>query len=99
MAYHGMSEFICKKGHYWRVMSGESYNGFTKKHITCSICETRAKWQNEVDFTNGSYADQPSTMPGAKKPLLPQPILVHDHRGTQYSMEIPRYQPIDWKEV
>ena len=56
MSYEGYSQFMCKKGHYWKVDCNIE-NEITKDS-KCPICKEPAVFRNMVDVTNGSFDDE-----------------------------------------
>jgi hypothetical protein len=103
MSYEGIVEFICPNGHYWVADATELHHFGEKPALVCKVCGEKAKYECDVDHTNGYDPNQPYTYNGPKTETGFTDIPCEDHYGNKYFTKLPLYQPIlnqnRWRKV
>ena len=68
MSYEGYSQFLCKKGHYWKVGCYDQHQMYEADDEVikekCPTCSEEEVWENSVNTTNGSWDDDGTRIDG-----------------------------------
>ena len=93
MGYRGTEWFLCERGHLSKEDAHVLLYGGVSLSQACPHCGGHQKLMFSQDTTNGSYVNEPSSMPPYLDEIGFHDVPRIDHRGNHYVEKLAIWKP------